>query len=144
MLDFFLSFVFNSTWKERIVGKCLENRIALYSPHTSWDSVRGGVTDWLLKSLPHTNSKVILPAKDTGNGADVGAGRIADLAKPLTLAQSIESVKQHTGIRNVQVGLGVNRSLLDQINTFAVCAGSGSSVLKGVNADLYITGENIQ
>lgn len=27
------------------------------------------------------------------------------------------------------------------ISTVAVCAGSGSSVLKGVNADLYITGE---
>ena len=27
------------------------------------------------------------------------------------------------------------------ISTVAVCAGSGSSVLKGVTADLYITGE---
>jgi putative NIF3 family GTP cyclohydrolase 1 type 2 len=26
------------TWKERIVVSCIENRIAVYSPHTSWDS----------------------------------------------------------------------------------------------------------
>lgn len=25
-------------WKERIIVKCIENRIALYSPHTSWDA----------------------------------------------------------------------------------------------------------
>lgn len=34
-------------FQERIIAKCLENRIAVYSPHTSWDAVYGGVTDWL-------------------------------------------------------------------------------------------------
>jgi putative NIF3 family GTP cyclohydrolase 1 type 2 len=38
-----------STWKERIVVKCLENRIAVYSPHTAMDALSGGVNDWLLK-----------------------------------------------------------------------------------------------
>lgn len=28
----------SQTWKERIVVKLIENKIALYSPHTSWDS----------------------------------------------------------------------------------------------------------
>ena len=37
-----------SSWKEKIAGACLENRIALYSPHTSWDAVMGGVNDWLI------------------------------------------------------------------------------------------------
>merc|ERR550532_3957913 len=39
----------SKSWKERIVTKCLENRIALYSPHTSFDAVKGGVNDWLLE-----------------------------------------------------------------------------------------------
>lgn len=29
------------------------------------------------------------------------------------------------------------------VSTVAVCAGSGASVLNGVRADLYITGENL-
>ena len=29
------------------MAKCLENKIAIYSPHTAWDAVFGGVTDWL-------------------------------------------------------------------------------------------------
>ena len=36
------------SWKERIIVKCLENRIAVYSPHTSFDAVKGGVNDWLI------------------------------------------------------------------------------------------------
>lgn len=41
--------VTQSTWKERAVIRCLENRIAVYSPHTSCDAIRDGVNDWLLK-----------------------------------------------------------------------------------------------
>ena len=36
------------TWKERIVIRCLEHKIAVYSPHTALDAVSGGVNDWLL------------------------------------------------------------------------------------------------
>ena len=32
-----------SNWKDRIVIKCLENRIAVYSPHTSFDIVQGSI-----------------------------------------------------------------------------------------------------
>jgi len=39
------------TWKERIVVKAIENRVAIYSPHTSWDAVQGGVNDWLCKAF---------------------------------------------------------------------------------------------
>lgn len=35
-------------WKERSIVKCIEKRIAVYSPHTTWDSVDGGMNDWLI------------------------------------------------------------------------------------------------
>jgi dinuclear metal center YbgI/SA1388 family protein len=38
-----------SNWKERTIIKCIENRIAVYSPHTSWDSIEGGINDWILE-----------------------------------------------------------------------------------------------
>lgn len=37
-----------SSWKERIIVKCIENRIAVFSPHTSYDALDGGVNDWLI------------------------------------------------------------------------------------------------
>jgi len=36
------------SWKERIIVKCIENRIAVFSPHTCYDALQGGVNDWLI------------------------------------------------------------------------------------------------
>ena len=38
----------HQSWKERIIVKCVENRVAVYSPHTSFDALKGGVNDWLI------------------------------------------------------------------------------------------------
>lgn len=123
-----------------MVSVCLENRIALYSPHTSWDNNRGSIGDWLARALPHATSEVILPSPEDSN---IGTGRIATVNSdaPIPLADAIKRVKKHTGIKTVQVAIGVSSSLSTEIKTFAVCPGSGSSVLKGIPADLYITGE---
>ena len=37
------------SWKERIAVRCCEERIAVYSPHTSWDCIPGGINTWLLE-----------------------------------------------------------------------------------------------
>ena len=37
--------------QERIVGLCLENKIAVYSPHTALDALKGGVNDWLAEAF---------------------------------------------------------------------------------------------
>lgn len=38
-------------WKQRSIVKCIENRIAVYSPHTTWDSVEEGINDWIIKAF---------------------------------------------------------------------------------------------
>jgi putative NIF3 family GTP cyclohydrolase 1 type 2 len=38
-----------SDWKQRLIIKCIEQEIAVFSPHTSWDSIEGGINDYLLK-----------------------------------------------------------------------------------------------
>ena len=45
--------------QERIIGTCLENKIAIYSPHTSWDSISGGVNDWLAKGFGNNFVKFV-------------------------------------------------------------------------------------
>ena len=46
--------------KERIVAWALEERVAIYSPHTAYDSVWGGVNDWLLAGV---GEGVVTPLK---------------------------------------------------------------------------------
>lgn len=38
-------------WKQRLAVRAVEARMAIFSPHTSWDSVKGGVNDWLVGGL---------------------------------------------------------------------------------------------
>lgn len=40
-----------TSWKERIILRAIENKIAIYSPHTTFDSVKGGINDWLASGL---------------------------------------------------------------------------------------------
>lgn len=39
------------SFKERIIVKAIEHRIAIYSPHTAFDAVHNGVNDWLAAGL---------------------------------------------------------------------------------------------
>lgn len=38
-------------WKQRLAVRVVEAGIAVFSPHTSWDCVKGGVNDWLVGGL---------------------------------------------------------------------------------------------
>ncbi|CAH2012360.1 unnamed protein product [Acanthoscelides obtectus] len=74
--------------------------------------------------------------------SSIGMGRFFELESPVTLKKAIEDVKQHIGLSHVRIGVGRDKCPdTDLISTVAVCAGSGGSVLAGVKADLYLTGE---
>jgi len=71
----------------------------------------------------------------------VGAGRLLRLDSSFTLSEAIDKVKQHLGLKHLRVAVANNADLDSKINSIGVCAGSGSSVLAGCSADLWITGE---
>lgn len=48
-----------SNWKERIIAKCLVNKIAVYSPHTALDAIHGGINDWLLGPFKCSNIRPV-------------------------------------------------------------------------------------
>lgn len=132
----------SSSWKERIVVKCIENKIALYSPHTVWDSIPNGTSEWLANSLPFQSIAPVIPSQ---LNPKFGAGRICQVNGKLTLREAIEMVKKQTKMEDVRVAVSLTGSMDSPISTFACCPGSGASVLKDVNAiiDLFITGELI-
>ncbi len=49
------------SWKERALLACAEHKIAVYSPHTALDAVRGGITDALCAALGGGTSVPIEP-----------------------------------------------------------------------------------
>ncbi|XP_077037366.1 NIF3-like protein 1 isoform X1 [Agelaius phoeniceus] len=86
-----------------------------------------------------------------------GMGRLCTLSEPLSLSDTVERIKGHLGLSHVRLALGAGRTLgkwaeillalgagrtlESPVKKVALCAGSGSSVLKGTEADLYLTGE---
>ncbi|XP_040211834.1 NIF3-like protein 1 [Rana temporaria] len=204
-------------WKERLVVKALENRLAVYSPHTACDALSNGVNDWLGRalgpcvsvpiractSLSHPGGyehiltfdcdapATVLPRLQSLRDArvrtyplmnkdrfhlscsrdallqalailsekpglrdsmeivalqkppllDTGMGRLCTLSEPVSISAAVERVKRHLGLAHLRLALGSGKTLESSVNVMAVCAGSGSSILSGVPADLYLTGE---
>lgn len=95
------------TWKERLIVKCIKNNIAVFSPHTSWDAVQGGVNDWLARSLPITSMSVLKPSE---NDVNVGAGRLTNLPHPIKISDAVTKIKEHIGISHVRLALAVGKN----------------------------------
>ncbi|CAL7935440.1 unnamed protein product [Xylocopa violacea] len=126
------------SWKEKIVAKCLENRIAVYSPHTAFDSIKGGVNDWLVSAFENVLESST-PIDVNASNSSYGAGRNCILKSDITVEEAVERVKVLTGLKHVRLARAHRTD--NFIKTIAACAGSGASILKNVPADLYLTGE---
>ncbi|KAJ7394986.1 NIF3-like protein 1 [Pitangus sulphuratus] len=70
-----------------------------------------------------------------------GMGRLCTLSEPVSLSNIIERIKSHLKLPHVRVAVGTGKTRESPVKKAALCAGSGSSVLKGTEADLYLTGE---
>lgn len=120
----------------------IKNSISVYCPHTAVDSAKGGVNDFLAdeiaKHFPQESRLVIQPdAKEEG----CGMGRVVTLKEEAPLSLVVEKIKQSLGLDHVQVAPAAGSSSDPKIKTIAICAGSGGSVFRGVDADLFYTGE---
>ncbi|OWZ26117.1 YbgI/family dinuclear metal center protein [Cryptococcus neoformans] len=116
--------------------------ISVFAPHTSLDATPNGINTWLIRpfiplSISHDP---IIPSDPLESFEGAGMGRIAKLSEPLDTRQAIKMVKDHLRLDFVQLA-EPQPDVRKPIKSVAVCAGSGGSVFKGVEADLLITGE---
>ncbi|KAB5555285.1 hypothetical protein PHYPO_G00031960 [Pangasianodon hypophthalmus] len=208
-------------WKQQLAIRAIESGVAVFSPHTSWDSVKGGLNDWLIEGVgsgqvlvlsqalcsAHKKHRLEFTARNeeelnnivkdmrktensetfqynilrteqeaqhvilncpsseltsavqaiSGNATasqtltitqvqqppllGCGQGRHAVLDEPISIAVALQRMKKHLGLPHLRLALGNQKTLDSVVKSVAVCAGSGASVLQGVKADLYITGE---
>lgn len=135
--------------KESIILKCIEHKIAVYSPHTACDCSQGGVNDWLIKNLVNSKNsdKTFKPASkcdDPNADFDVtGFGRTGNFDEQISLIEIVNRVKKLSGLSQVQVSKSHTLKSIDQleISSIGVCAGSGGSVLSKAQVDVVVTGE---
>lgn len=127
------------TATERILMDAVRAGLFIYSPHTALDAAPGGINDWLGALLGPGQGRPILA---NPNLQGVGAGRIVELDRPVTLAQAVPLIKLGLGLSHLRIAASSRHRSGDLIRTFAVCAGAGGAVFERLaHADLLLTGE---
>lgn len=132
--------------QHRSLVKLLREGISVYSPHTAIDASLNGVNDWLADGITEYGKNIsskttIEPVSPSVKGQEgAGYGRLVKLKTPVSLDQLVKRVKGHLWMSTVQL-IQAERHATQPIESVAICAGSGGSVLSGVSADLWFTGE---
>jgi len=119
---------------QRRVIAALRAGFVVYSPHTALDAAAGGLADWLVAGA--LGADVPESLKPCGDGE---FGRVAELSKPLSFRVLLDRLKQLFSVTHLQVAKPAGMSA--KLRSIAVAAGSGGGVLRGVSADVYVTGE---
>lgn len=123
----------------RLVLELIEHRVAVYSPHTCFDSAEEGINQKTAEGLELVQ---IRPLIEFENDVDqLGSGRIGTLTAPSTLRELIDRAKCFFQVEVMQyVG-----QLDTQVSKVAIACGSAGSFLPQAvrrNCDVLITGES--
>ncbi|KAH9818809.1 GTP cyclohydrolase 1 type 2/Nif3 [Melampsora americana] len=137
---------------QEIMLKCIASGISIYSPHTSLDSVIGGVNDHLCSIVAGDQSdhpsQIFTVNNELINGPSlsgigVGGGRriCFEANQQVSLMEIVNRCK--TGLNLSHVQLAQSRVGQSLIRSVGVCAGSGASICEalGTSCDVFLTGE---
>lgn len=110
-----LNAVTDEVWQQELLLQCAENNIAVYSMHTNWDAVKGGVNDVLVAKLGLKKVKVL--------DKTTQIGRVGEL-QSMTLAEFVKLVKNVLHLDAVTVVDGGKK-----VHKVALCGGAGMDFL---------------
>ena len=118
----------------RLLLELIRAGVAIYSPHTAFDSAAAGINQRLAEGLSLTEIQPLVP------GEQLGIGREGRLVQPQSVAQVTTRVKQFLQIKQVQVVGDPAQS----VQRVAVACGSAGELLAAAcdaGCDLFVTGE---
>jgi len=122
----------------RLIWSLAASRIAIYSPHTAFDSAREGINQLISEGI---GLQKILPLIESVDlGADLGAGRWGSAPGPVDLQQLADDTKKFLKVDQVRVCGELSRNL----TKVAVACGSAGQFLhdaKRLGCDALVTGE---
>lgn len=123
----------------RMLLELIESRIAVYSPHTSFDSAARGINQGLAEMLGLADIRPLQPLPGADDSV-LGAGRWGSLAPPATAEQLATQLKLDLGPTRMQL-VGDPRRLIHRL---AVACGSAGEFLESAGqygCDMFVTGE---
>ena len=135
------------TPQARIVEKAIKHDIAIYSAHTSLDSVPGGINTRLADILGLQDYRVLQPS-----GQEVGLGVIGSFPEPMPFDSFLKHVRARLDTTYIRYSLpktqSSNLQIFEssnlQISKVALCGGSGAEFIPEAiaqGADVYLTAD---
>jgi putative NIF3 family GTP cyclohydrolase 1 type 2 len=82
---------------QRSLLRCAASGISIFSPHTSLDSVKLGVNDWLVSAFEDIEKSTPIEPK-VDEEAGTGIGRLVVLKSSLSLPSLYPIIKRHLGV----------------------------------------------
>lgn len=122
----------------RLLWQLAQAGVAIYSPHTAFDSAAEGINQLALKRLNCAEIKPLLPKPGDPDG--LGAGRAGDLPSPSSLGEFAARVKTIYDLSHVQIVGQPDRIIT---RCASACGSGGSFVGAAADAgcDALLTGE---
>jgi len=133
----------DETSEGRMLLSLIRAGVAVYSPHTSYDSAYEGVNRQLAASLDLTDVKPIrtLDESDsTSNDELIGSGRLGDLPTEVSLTDFVELVKQALKIDNTWF-VGDSAATIRRVGIACGAAAEFMGDAARQGCDVLLTGE---
>jgi dinuclear metal center YbgI/SA1388 family protein len=122
----------------RLLLQLIEAGVAIYSPHTAFDSCEQGINQQLAEGIGLARIRPLLPGPEENDS--LGTGRVGELDPALSLDQLARQVSAFLDTQQVQVVGETDRT----VQRVAVACGSGGGFMeeaRQAGCNLLVTGE---
>ncbi len=133
-----LARVTTETTVGRLVLRLIENKTAVYSPHTAFDSAEQGINQQLAQIMELDDVQALQPLGD--DVPHVGSGRSGFLAVPQSIETCVSRLKSTLRVERFGLVGQLNR----QVQKIALACGSGGQFLSEAvrqGCEMLVTGE---
>ncbi|QDT66143.1 Nif3-like dinuclear metal center hexameric protein [Calycomorphotria hydatis] len=130
----------SDTSEGRLLLKLIEAKVAVYAPHTGYDSAALGINAQIAERLGLNEVQVLKPIESINNESQQGAGRCGDMAKPTEFSDFLKAVQSIFQVDHLEYV----EPLKDSVRRVGIACGSAGEFLRDaakLNCDVFITGE---
>ncbi|KAI5189149.1 hypothetical protein NEMIN01_0315 [Nematocida minor] len=117
------------TQNNKILHKCINNKISIYSPHTAFDGGMNGINHWLSTLIPeaeHASS----------------SGMVQIYKNKIEIKRILAALDEHLSLKTIRYSLGTGHTLDTAPDTLAIGAGASSRVIKRLIPDAEAAGQS--
>lgn len=128
----------DATHEGALLLRLIESRIAVYSPHTAFDSARDGINFHLASLLGLQQIEPLAPIPESS--VDSGKGRMGIYSRPMTLGDVAKHLSAVLRLQTAQI-VGPPDRLVQRVGVACGSAGEFLPLAINVGCDCFVTGE---